>query len=138
MGGGASTLSAEEIAPTLAKSPLAVDIEADKLAEIAPLFTRVAVAKGDAVARRHGGELMLVESGPAAIQQPFVASNYMMEGGRPDNAQGYAHSPQPQQQQPTHVSIERPCWTSWTRSWNGRACRFVRLRKRKSWSHMNR
>ena len=47
MGGGASTLSAEEIAPTLAKSPLAVDIEADKLAEIAPLFTRVAVAKGD-------------------------------------------------------------------------------------------
>ena len=45
MGGGASTLSAEEIAPTLAKSPLAVDIEADKLAEIAPLFTRVAVGR---------------------------------------------------------------------------------------------
>ena len=34
MGGGASTLSAEEIAPTLAKSPLAVDIEADILVEV--------------------------------------------------------------------------------------------------------
>ena len=46
MGGGASTLSAEEIAPTLAKSPLAVDIEADKLAEIAPLLFEQFVAEG--------------------------------------------------------------------------------------------
>ena len=50
MGGGASTLSAEEIAPTLAKSPLAVDIEADKLAEIA-LFHARRGREGDALSR---------------------------------------------------------------------------------------